>query len=242
MRPRYARARLPKASSSSFSPSTGIHRFAARRSSLIPASPPRPPLAPVRARASYRCDTLGIILRPAGAYALLAQPLSIVTEITVDARDLLGSDVEELFDRCAAARPIAARFALIVAWLTERFSRAKAPDPAIAWMAAEIERGGSDVARRRDRKATGLSRERLIARFRDRSAAAEALWPPRPLRAVLDQLRSEPSRLIDVPLDAGYYDQAHMNADFRDFADLSPTEFLAARYAEGSGNTAREPA
>jgi AraC-like DNA-binding protein len=57
---------------------------------------------------------------------------------------------------------------------------------------------------------------------------------------VLDQLRGEPGRLVDVALAAGYYDQAHMNADFRELAGLSPTEFLAVRFAEGSGNTARE--
>lgn len=55
-------------------------------------------------------------------------------------------------------------------------------------------------------------------------------------------LRVPGARLTDVALDAGYYDQAHVDAEFRDLAGLTPTAFLAARFAEGSGNTAREPA
>jgi methylphosphotriester-DNA--protein-cysteine methyltransferase len=190
-----------------------------------------------------RCDTLGIILRPAGAYALLAQPLGHVTELTVDGRDVLGSRVDELFERCAAAHPIAARFALVVRWLEERLARAKAPDPAIAWIAAEIERGDSEVRVGALRKATGLSRERLVTRFREQVGVAPKLYARLVrFRGVLEQLRLAPASLTDVALDAGYYDQPHMNADFREFAGISPTEFLAARFPEGSGNTAREPA
>lgn len=56
---------------------------------------------------------------------------------------------------------------------------------------------------------------------------------------MLDQLGTGEAKLADVALDAGYCDQAHMNAEFRDFAGISPTEFPAARYPDGSGNTAR---
>ena len=189
-----------------------------------------------------RCDTLGIILRPAGAYALLGQPLCIVSDLSVDARDLLGRGADELLERCAVARPVAARFAFVVGWLAERFSRAKSPDPAIAWIAAEIERGSSEVRVGALRKATGLSRERLVGRFREQIGVAPKLYARLVrFRGVLEQLRHDPARLTDVAVDAGYYDQAHMNTDFREFAGISPTEFLATRYAEGSGNTAREP-
>jgi AraC-like DNA-binding protein len=60
-------------------------------------------------------------------------------------------------------------------------------------------------------------------------------------RHVLERLQRDDAALTDVALDAGYYDQAHMNADFRVLAGVSPTTFLAGRFAEGSGNTVREP-
>src|SRR5262249_58078727 len=89
-----------------------------------------------------RCDTLGIVLRPAGAYALLGRPLSEVSGLMLDGRDVVGKDVDELVERCAGTPDPGDRFALVGRWLMERFARARVPDRAVAWMAAEIERSG----------------------------------------------------------------------------------------------------
>jgi AraC-like DNA-binding protein len=37
-----------------------------------------------------------------------------------------------------------------------------------------------------------------------------------------------------IAMDAGYYDQAHLNADFRDLLGITPTELLAQRRSVGS--------
>ncbi len=44
--------------------------------------------------------------------------------------------------------------------------------------------------------------------------------------------------LSDVALRAGYYDQPHMNADFRALAGMTPGEYLAARRYPASANVA----
>jgi AraC-like DNA-binding protein len=198
-------------------------------------------LRPLVLEHPHRCDTLGIILTPVGAYALLSRSLSELGPATIDACNLL-QDTEELADRCAGTPVLAARFALVERWLTTRIARAKAPDAAVAWMAAQIERGGNELRVAALRKETGLSKARLVAAF----GAQIGVRPKQyarlvRFRSVLDRLGRAGTRLSDVALDAGYYDQAHMNAEFRELAGISPTEFLAARFAEGSGNTAREP-
>jgi AraC-like DNA-binding protein len=186
-----------------------------------------------------RCDTLGIVLTPSGAYALLQRPLSEFTGVTVDAREALP-DVAELAERCAETARVADRFALVARWVAARLVRAKAPDPAIAWMAAEIERGGSESRVALLRRETGLSKARLVTTFREQIGVRPKLYARLVrFRRVLDRMGADGIRLADVALDAGYYDQAHMNGEFREFAGLSPTQFLAVRFVEGAGNTAR---
>lgn len=190
---------------------------------------------------SATCDTLGIILRPAGAYALLARDLSEISDQMVDARDLLGREVAELAERCAESRGVAERFALVERWILTRIARARTPDPAITWIAAEIERTSGNVRVGRLREATGMSATRLVDTFRRQIGVRPKLYA-RLVRfsRTLERLREPDVRLVDLALDAGYYDQAHMDAEFRALAGVSPTTFLATRHADGAGNTARE--
>lgn len=188
------------------------------------------------------CDTLGIVLRPAGAYALVAHDLSELSDVIVDGCDLLGRDVAELIERCAGTADVGTRFALVEQWITTRLARARVPDPAITWMAAEIERTGGDVRVGMLRKETGLSKARLVEGFRRQIGVRPKLYA-RLVRfsRTLDRLHGGETRLADLALDAGYYDQAHMDAEFRALAGVCPTTFMATRFEEGSGNTAREP-
>jgi AraC-like DNA-binding protein len=189
-----------------------------------------------------RCDTLGIVLRPAGAYALLARPLWEVSDLTLDARDVLARDVDELVERCAETPSPAARFARVCGWLMNRLARAKSPDLAIAWMAAEIERSGGAIRVGSLQRETSLSRARATERFREQIGTRPKQYARLVrFRRVLERLQDDAAVLADVALEAGYYDQAHMNAEFRELAGVSPTVFLATMYHGGSGNTAREP-
>jgi AraC-like DNA-binding protein len=51
-------------------------------------------------------------------------------------------------------------------------------------------------------------------------------------------LNSGASSLADIAADAGYYDQPHMNAEFRELSGFSPREFLAAVCYAGSTSIA----
>jgi AraC-like DNA-binding protein len=47
--------------------------------------------------------------------------------------------------------------------------------------------------------------------------------------------------IADAALSAGFYDQPHMNADFREFAGMTPAQFVAASRYPNTASLA-EPA
>jgi AraC-like DNA-binding protein len=52
-------------------------------------------------------------------------------------------------------------------------------------------------------------------------------------RGALAMVERGQGSLADVALSAGYYDQPHFNADFRELTGWSPSEFLVARFPTG---------
>lgn len=178
---------------------------------------------------------LGVRMHPAGAYALLANPLSEVAGLTVDLQDLVGRASGELIERCHGAVSGEERLRRAVDWVTGRMARSPGTDPAIAWVAAEIERreGAVSIAGLRDR--AGISKTRLATSFRDQIGVAPKQYARiLRFRRVLGMVQAGVGALADVALAdvalaAGYYDQPHMNAEFRELSGFSPREFLAAR-------------
>ncbi len=185
-----------------------------------------------------RQDVMGVRLCPAGAYALLGRPVREISELVVDLEDLVGRAADELSERCHDAPSVEDRLRRAADWVAERVMEARGVDPAIAWAAGRIEQSGGAVSIAELRRQTGLSKTRLAEAFRDQIGLAPKLYARvvrfRRAAAVL-QKGAEP--LVEVALAAGYYDQPHMNAEFRELSGLSPTEFLAARYPTGDGNT-----
>ena len=174
---------------------------------------------------------LGMRLRPAGAYALLSQPMSEVSGYTVDLPDLLGTAARELTDRCHAAATVEVCFARAAAWVCDRVRRARSVDPAVAWSLSRIEQSGGRVPIAELRDHTGFSKTRLAALFRDQVGALPKVYARIVrFRRALALLDAEPASLAEAALDAGYYDQSHMTTEFRELGGLTPREFVAQRY------------
>lgn len=180
-----------------------------------------------------RACVLGMRLHPAGAYAVVGLPLDEASGRVVDFDDLVGGSASELAERCHEARDGEARVRCAALWLSERIDRSRAIDPRVGWAAARIEnsRGLVGIARLQDE--TGLSRKRLVEAFREQIGLPPKLYARIVrFRFALTLLHDGRRSLTETALAAGYYDQPHMNLEFRELGGLPPGDFLAAiRYS-----------
>lgn len=177
------------------------------------------------------CRVLGVRLHPLGAYALLGRPLHESTDLTLDVADLADRAASELAERCHDARTVEARFRIVAAWIAGRLERAPEAHGTMAWTVAQLRasHGGASIAALRDH--IGMGGARFVKVFSEQVG----LTPKRYARVLRFRhallLLQRGGRLSDVALGAGYYDQPHMNADFREFAGMTPAEFVrAVRY------------
>jgi AraC-like DNA-binding protein len=192
-----------------------------------------------------RCRVVGVRLHPAGAWAVLAHPLWELADRTADLDDVLGAAASEVAERCHGAVSGSERVGVVVAWLERRLVHPSAgviPDPALHWVADRIvrSRGRASIAPLREQ--AGLNDTRLTALFREQIGTT----PKRYARIhrfsiALKMLRRSSIDLARIALDAGYYDQPHMNAEFRAMAGVTPREFRAAMHYPDSESLA-EPA
>jgi AraC-like DNA-binding protein len=180
-----------------------------------------------------RCRVVGVRLHPAGAWVALRYPLYELADATTDLEELLGRATSELAERCQDARTGVDRVRRAVAWLSRRIEgRADGSglDPAAHWIARRIAATAGSRPVGPMRAETGLSDARLIGLFRQQIGVTPKRYARIHRFARALSLLSRPgASLAGVALGAGYYDQPHMNADFREMARLTPREFLAAR-------------
>jgi len=162
----------------------------------------------------------GASFKPGAAGAFLAPPADEFHDAHVDLDDVWGR--AQLRARLLEA-PRGDVLATLEQILIERL-RARDPDPAIEFAVRALD-GGAQVGAVTDR--LGMSPARFIRRF----AAAVGLTPKRyaRVRRFGRVLRSvEAGRAVDwtrVAQDCGYYDQAHLIHEFRDFSGVCPTRY-----------------
>ena len=180
---------------------------------------------------SWSCIELR--LTPVAAHRVLGIPMHELTNRTVALADVVP-ETRELTDRLRDAKSWPARFALVEEFLVRRLADAPAPLREAEWSWHELRRtaGTAPIAALADD--LGWSHRRLIACFREQiglapKAAARVLRFDRAARA----LRAPERGLAEVAYECGYFDQAHMNRDFRAFSGTTPTAFRASLLASG---------
>lgn len=178
---------------------------------------------------------------PLGAYSLLGVPMSRLTNAAVELPDLLGSEARVLVERLAEAPSWSARFDLLDAFLLRRLDAGPAPDPEVA-RAWRLLDGGAGVTVGDLAADVGWSRKHLTHRFREQVGL-----PPKVMARVLRfrravELLSGGAGLADAAAACGYYDQAHLNREFRALSGCTPTELIGGQLEQQRVTTLAEPA
>jgi AraC-like DNA-binding protein len=182
-------------------------------------------------------EGIEVRLTPLGARALFGLPMHELTNRVVELDDLLGRRGEELIARLWDAGSWERRFTVLDEAIAARVELAPRPDSELAWAWGRMRSSAGRTSVSGLAGELGWSHRRLIARFREGIGL-----PPKAIGRVLrfervSRLlqRVEEPRLAEVAFDCGYYDQAHLNRDFREFAGTTPGEYLARRLPPGGG-------
>jgi AraC-like DNA-binding protein len=188
-------------------------------------------------RPGRRVRTLGARFRPGAAAAFFDFPMDSAADREVALAHLVDQGkARRLMHRLARARGREAGWALVEAWLLERL-QAGSGHASVAKPAVDLvlrARGRLRIDALADR--LGWGRRRLERAFaRDLGIGPKLFARIVRLNGVLATLgEAERARAVDLALDAGYFDQAHLLRDFRLLAGRRP---LAA--PEGDGEMSR---
>jgi AraC-like DNA-binding protein len=187
----------------------------------------------VAAEGTANC--LQVDFTPIGAHLFFGVPMHELTNRVVDVDDLLGRD-GNLVARLEAASTWKMRFELLDDVIAVRVSAARRPAPEIVWAWRALEHTNGAVPVGRLAELVGRSRRYLVARFREQLGLSPKTFARvvRFSRAVRLIHGSKRRSFVDLAHECGYFDQAHMIREFREFAGTTPVEF-AGRVIPGGG-------
>ena len=178
---------------------------------------------PLLLRPSGPASMLGIQFRPQGARQLLRLPISELTDSAI----ALGDLSRRLFRQFERVRdlsfpiPAAATLDRILHTFAEP---ARADDDPIFYAVREIERTRGLMSMKAVADRIGWSTRQLQRRFKDTVGISPKLFGRmQRFQHVFRALEGPATSWVSAAIHCGYYDQAHLIRDFREFSGRTPT-------------------
>lgn len=186
-------------------------------------------LRPVMIRSAGGSSCLEVTLTPLGARRFFGLPMSELTESIVALDDLGDRALRQLRQRLGEERDWLKRLALAERFMINRLGKGDVPCPAVQWAYGAIMRTAGRMPVERLAARLDWSRKHLAARFHE-----EIGLPPKAVSRIARFIRAQElgrdkgvSGWADIAAACGYADQAHLARDFREFAGVTPSNWLA---------------
>jgi AraC-like DNA-binding protein len=179
-----------------------------------------------------KVDVLGVRFRPAGASVFLSVPLHELTGKVLPLGDVVDALERRITSRLDPSGTVAERITAVELILIDLMSKAIGPDPAVEAAVRAIEKSQGQLQVSSLVDDLGLSRRQLERKFLHVVGI-----PPKLLcrivrfRRVCQALdHPEAQDWAGIAVMCGYYDQAHLIRDFREFSNTTPARFLSQRH------------
>lgn len=184
---------------------------------------------PVISESTGASRCIQINLTPLGACRILGMPLGPLAGRTIPLDELLGRLADELAERLAESADPEQRFALLDAVLQARIAGSPAPRREILWAWDEMESSGGRRSIGSLGTELGWSPKRMIGCFKEHLGLSPKVVA-RMIRfeRVSSLVRREPDTSWSrAAYHCGYFDQAHLIHDCRQFTGVTPEVWKA---------------
>ena len=179
-------------------------------------------------RPGIRSGVIGVRFHPGGASQFLRMPMTELNGRIVELSDLFSSSAKELEDRVTLARNSRMRVQIVKKFLQDRLLD-RSPDPIVSTAIHTILGSQGQIRSSDITRATDVGQRTLERHFRD----AVGLTPKHFARivrfqALIKAFQSQPkTNLTEIAIQFGYFDQSHFIREFKEFAGLSPANYLS---------------
>lgn len=177
-------------------------------------------------------DLLGVRFTHAGASPFFRFPLYELTNRIIDLETVWDrDDVRFIGEQLRDARAIDTRVRLLESVFRQMLSRAGDADPIVEAAAGMIASSSGSISIEQITGAMGINERRVERRFQQKFG----LSPKKFARIVrfqnfMSAASSSDGSILDTALAHGYYDQAHLIREFREFSGKTPTEFFGSEH------------
>jgi AraC-like DNA-binding protein len=180
------------------------------------------------------CEAIGFVavrFHARGAYLFFRPPLTEITNSVVPLTEIWNARADEYTERVALARGMPARVRIVEEMLLEALRGNGSRDCAVERCVQFIQNASEPIAVAELASMLCLSSRQLARRFQNAVGMSpkEFLRVNRFIRAARLLCDRANTSLTETAYESAYFDQAHFNHEFREFADMTPGEFMVAK-------------